>query len=111
MASTNAGSARASLMWLLSMEGVTAPAARGQSTGGDKQCAQGERKTREKGRDKSPSVSAVVLMAKEAGRDKGGQSAARRGDELSNKGGQSAARQQVEAAKTKSRSAAHQRVL
>jgi hypothetical protein len=64
-ASTNTGSARASLMWLLSREGLTASAARGQSMGGDKQYAQGERTKGakgEKGRDKLPPVSAICYF-------------------------------------------------
>ena len=63
-ASTNAGSARASLMmWSLSKEGLAAPATRGQ--GDKKRRAQGERG--EKGEDELPPVSAIVLIAKEAG--------------------------------------------
>ena len=64
-ASTNAGSARASsMMWSLLKEGLAAPALRGQ--GDKKQRAQGERKG-EKGEDELPPVSAIVLIAKEAG--------------------------------------------
>ena len=66
-ASTNAQSARASTMWLLSKKGLVAPAARGQSMGGDnEQRAQGEKKG-EKGGDELPPVSAILLIAKEAG--------------------------------------------
>ena len=66
-ASTNAGSARASLMWLLSKEGLTALTARRQSMGGDKKrCAQGERTKGEKGGDESPPVSAIVGATKGA---------------------------------------------
>jgi hypothetical protein len=52
---------------LLLKEGLAAPMTRGQSIGGDKkQCTQGERKV-ENGGDESPPVSAIVLIAKEAG--------------------------------------------